>query len=1047
MEKNVGINNKRKEYKMRQMKINSSFEKDENNIDNKKTSQNINVINGIDSNLDNKNNYQNGITSDQKSKKLLSKNSTNYPIRAVKLVNNINSFEPDVGNNSYNYKNRNENNAQRDSKYESKRNFYNRNNSTNNITSKMVNSNFNNNLENVIFSNNNNIMLIDKHVSYNSERLDTRNAIKINKLKDEYIDFLQKEYEDKSKNNFKLDLNNKELLKKCNELILDNRILNEALNDKSSKLNKMIQENANMKKEYNKSMANFRNMQQKVKIYEDQLNLFKNNNANNEKIIRELKQQNEQANINLKKVKSEYEEKLKKAEEKYKNEIEENKKNLEALYNNKIQGDDKNVKNENKIKSLMEEIDLLKGKNQEILKDLQSKENTIELMYKDNQKLTNEINLKQGKLDQSYKQINDLKIIIKHKESIINAFKIKEMENERIFSNKSNSCSFVKFDNSEIINENLARLLNENEENRMKLEVLNNRLKSIDEIRKKYHNLVKDNKTMTLTSHYSFNSKNSANYSKDKLNNSFYSNSKNNKNINKNNSQDEFDLKSETYIINKDFNQTVKKPFYSSLSINTLNNNTIKNKMKNEDKLKNDKTIKTYVIDTQRDKNDQNINTHLLENDKNKMSITSDKFYPADNRNISFKGRNFYKKNENKNKRLVRQITFEGEETQKKKHKRELEEGERDELGGSEGDIDEKKLNTYRPKNLTFSGEEIIYEQNTEQIINTTEGENNEASAFYLYGIDRNDIFHTFDIKKKIWLENRKIFNLRLDDKSDSFKKDYQYEGTLLYNTLKGVYILTGENTDTLYFFNSKTNLISKLCKFNSSHNNGSIMYDDYDNCLYVLGGKNITSCEYYSFIDKKIYKLPDLNIDRANSSFIISNNKIFGFFGFSYEKEDYVKTIEYIDCNKKDRWIELENITLLKNDIFFNVESVSTMYYKQNMNKILIYSGIQGEDEDFVTEYYLIYDVKNNTMDKINKWDMNQYKYMNQKWKDYEIKDNDPKGFHFAKNSNFILLPESCVPEGYSGDDIIDILIDYKNNIHFIMQEKHKIDIYRGEI
>ena len=116
-------------------------------------------------------------------------------------------------------------------------------------------------------------------------------------------------------------------------------------------------------------------------------------------------------------------------------------------------------------------------------------------------------------------------------------------------------------------------------------------------------------------------------------------------------------------------------------------------------------------------------------------------------------------------------------------------------------------------------------------------------------------------------------------------------------------------------------------------------------------------------------------------------------------------------------------------------------------MNKILIYSGIQGEDEDFVTEYYLIYDVKKNTMDKINKWDMNQYKYMNQKWKDYEIKDNDPKGFHFAKNSNFILLPESCVPEGYSGDDIIDILIDYKNNVHFILQDNQKIDVYRGSM
>ena len=1047
MEKNVGINNKRKEYKMRQMKLNSSFEKDENNNDNKKKIQNLNVINGIGANLDNKNKYQNGITSDQKSKQFLSKNSnTNYPFRAAKLSNNINSFEPDDGNNNYNYKNGNGNNPQRDSKYESKRNFYNRNNSTNNISNKMVNSNFNNNLENVIFSNNNNIMLIDKNVSYNSERLDTRNAIKINKLKDEYIDFLQKEYEDKSKNNFKLDFSNKELLKKCNELILDNRILNEALNDKSSKLNKMTLENANMKKEYNKEMANFRNMQQKVKIYEDQLNLLKTNNTNNEKIIRELKQKIDQFNINLKKVKSEYEEKLKKAEEKYKYEIEENKKNMEALYNNKIQGEDKNIENENKIKSLEEEIDSLKEKNQELIKELQSKENTIELMYKDNQKLMNEISLKQGKLDQSYKQINDLKIIIKHKESIINTFKIKEMDNERLFSNKSNSCSFVKFDNSEIINENLARLINENEENRIKLEVLNNRLKSIDEIRKKYHNLVKDNKTMTLTSHYSFNSRNSMNYTKDKLNSSFHSNSKNNKNINRNNSQDEKDLKSETSIINKELNQTVKKPFYSSLSINTLNNNAIKSKMKNEEKLKNYKTIKTYVIDTQRDNKGQKINTTILENDKNKMSITSDKFYPVDNRNISFKGRNFYKRDENKNKRFVRQITFEGEETQKKMHKKELDIEEKDKLGASEGDIDERKIGSYRPKNFN-SGKEIIYEQNTEQIINTTEGENNESPSFYLYGIDRNDLFHIFDIKKKIWLENKKIFNLRLDDKSVSFKKDYQYEGTLLYNTLRGVYILTGENTDTLYFFNSKTNLITKICKFNSSHNNGSIMYDDYDNCLYVLGGKNITSCEYYSFLDKKIYNLPDLNIDRANSSFIISNNKIFGFFGFSYKKDDYVKTIEFIDYNKKDRWIELDNITLLKNDIFFNVESVSTMYYKQNMNKILIYSGIQGEDEDFITEYYLIYDVKNNTMDKINKWDINQYKYMNQAWKDYDIKSNDPKGFHFAKNSRFILLPENCVPEGYNGNDIIDILIDYKNNIHFIIQEKQKIDIYRGEI
>ena len=239
---------------------------------------------------------------------------------------------------------------------------------------------------------------------------------------------------------------------------------------------------------------------------------------------------------------------------------------------------------------------------------------------------------------------------------------------------------------------------------------------------------------------------------------------------------------------------------------------------------------------------------------------------------------------------------------------------------------------------------------------------------YYLYGIDRNDDFHTFNINEKKWMEIRKIYEIELDEKSDTFKKDYQYDGTLLYNNLIGLYILTGAKTDTLYYFNSLTNKITKICKFNNSHDNGSIMYDSNNNCLYVFGGKKITSCEYFSFNDKKVYKLPDLIYDRANASFIVSNNKIFGFFGFSYSKDTFAKTIEYMDYNRKDKWVELKNIQFLKDDISFDTESVSTMYYRQNQNQILIYCGIHGDEEEFVTEYYLLYDSKNNTMDKINK-------------------------------------------------------------------------------
>jgi hypothetical protein len=384
-------------------------------------------------------------------------------------------------------------------------------------------------------------------------------------------------------------------------------------------------------------------------------------------------------------------------------------------------------------------------------------------------------------------------------------------------------------------------------------------------------------------------------------------------------------------------------------------------------------------------------------------------------------------------------------------HGKELE-TEKDEVKESLREMNRKKNYTHKPKINSYSLDEQEYEKKNNENSNINDKNNEQKitkpnKEYYLYGIDRNDLFHIFNINDKRWIEAKKIAEIDLDDKSTTFRKDYQYEGTLLYNTLNGVYILTGAKTDTLYYYDSTLNKITKICRFSNSHDNGSIMYDTISNCLYVFGGKKITSCEYYSFNDKKIYKLPDLIYDRANASFIVSNNKIYGFFGFSYSKDTYSKTIEYIDYNRKDKWVELKNIQLLKDDISFDVESVSTMYYKQNQNQILIYCGIQGEDEDFVTEYYLLYDTRNNTMDKIKKWDMQQYKSMGKKWKNYNFKKSDPKGFHFAKNSRFLSLPKTGSYEGYNEREPIDIMIDYKNNIHYILQDKQKIDIYRSDL
>ena len=907
------------------------------------------------------------------------------------------------------------------------------------INKKILEKNFFRSMKNIPLSPSTNILPNDNNSQIISpEKPSPKYSNKINNVRDDYIDFLQKQFEDNLKNNPKLDTNNnKEFLKKFNDLIQDNRLLNKTLNERTNNLSKIVEENLYIKGELEKSiLINQKNMQ-KMSFYEEQLKLFKNNNDNYQKIIMELKQHNEQLNLNLVKIKNTSEENKKKSEEKYKNEIEEIKKNME----DKIQTGDKNY--EAKIKALSDEIKTLKEKNAELVKELQTKENVIKLMYKDNEKLTNQNNLNSIKISQNEKEINDLKIIIKHKENLINTLKFKDVEKEKVFFN--NSGSSLKLENSELISENITKLITDNEENKMKIEYLKDKIKAIDEIEKKYSELVKGKKNSVIVPE-----KIHVNVKKEldqRTPRERKYNNKNHKFYASVNVKEE--LKNNIRVNKKDKSGDTKKTHLAGNSLPSSNSGNIVNK--NGVKVRKNMVIKE--IKYFKDKNKSQIagetenKSVRTSNNKNKSVIVLKKTVKQNaeelgikppeglnKNNISFRGRSYYKKG------LAKQKTFDEIEN-KILNEKELEDS-KDEIEESLREMENKQFFTQRKKNINYSDDQVAFEQKDKD---KDKKENNISN--YLYGIDRNDFLHTFDISNKIWLEKKKILDLDLDGESDSFRTDYQYEGTILYNTLEGVFILTGDNTDTLYYYDSMYNSVYKICKFNNSHNNGSLMYDEDDKCLYVFGGKNINSCEYYSFYDKKIFDLPDLITDRANASFIISNNKIYGFFGFSYGKDSYANTIEYINFKKKDKWVELDNIKFLKNDIMFDIESASTMYYKQNMNKILIYSGIQGEDEDFVTEYYLIYDAKKNTMDKINKWDMNQYKYMNQKWKDYEIKDNDPKGFHFAKNSNFILLPESCVPEGYSGDDIIDILIDYKNNVHFILQDNQKIDIYRGSM
>ena len=926
------------------------------------------------------------------------------------------------------------------------------------------NMSVNNNINMSVMSNNNVNEILNDNLSYSTGPFDSKYTVKINKIKDDYIDFLQKEFEDNTKKSVKLDTNNKELLKKCDDLIHDNRILTNTLNDRTTKLNKIIQENLMVKSELDKCILNNQKNEQKLEFYEEQFNLFKSSNDNYQKIIKELKEQNDQLTLSLTEMQKKNEENLFSSEQtfkiKLKEELENTKKNMEEFYNNKSL--EQNDRNEKKLQAYMEQIKELQEKNNQLISELTNKENMLDLACKENEKLANENNLFRTQVDQYSHQIGELNTIIKHKDSIINSLKQENLLGNEKNLNKSSSCSIMKFDGSEFLNENITKLITDNEENKMKIELLNDKIKSIDEIERKYNEIM-SGKTLSLSEklafHMSMNNTSPKNVpthfnynTLHDIKNSTYQKNINNKNISKTViSPKKLQLKVGGYDVSSpDIGRyKYEKNDYNKLTKNNGNNFIVySNNINKDTKRKN-----IYEVGT-KEKAKNNVDREIKVTKKgnkmpeykkpNDISPIINKTKKVEIKTIPVKGR-YYQKAEEPNK------NFE-QNGKRVTHGKEFE-IEKDEVKESIREMNRKKNYTHKPKNFNYSLDEIEYEQkNGEQVlslahINTEKAEEekkDQQKIFYLYGIDRNDVLHIFDVNNKKWEEMKKIADIV--DKSETFKKDYQYEGTLLYNTLYGVYILTGEKTDTLYYLNSQTNSISKICKFNYCHDNGSIMYDTNSKCLYVFGGKKITSCEYYSFSDKKVYKLPDLITDRANASFIVSNNKLFGFFGFSYGKNTYAKTIEYMDYTKKDKWIELKNIQFLKDDISFDTESVSTMYFRQDPNQILIYCGIQGEEEDFVTEYYLLYDVKNNSMDKINKWNMQQYKNIGKKWKNYNFKKNDPKGFHFAKNSRFILLPKGSY-EGYNERDPIDIMIDYKNNVHYILQEKQKIDIYRSDM
>jgi hypothetical protein len=270
-----------------------------------------------------------------------------------------------------------------------------------------------------------------------------------------------------------------------------------------------------------------------------------------------------------------------------------------------------------------------------------------------------------------------------------------------------------------------------------------------------------------------------------------------------------------------------------------------------------------------------------------------------------------------------------------------------------------------------------------------------------LFNIDNNCNLIKFEIKtkkfSKILLSNNPKIKIY-----DDYKNNFIYEGSIILNTLNGIFILTGKNTDLLYYYNDQNKTIRKICKFNDCHNSGSLFLDEVNKSIIVFSGKFNKKVEYFSFENGKINNYPELNIERANATYSLINNKLYALFGFCCPMNSYTQNIEYINFQNMDSW---KIISLNSNfDIInLNIHCISNLQIN-GKNSIIIFGGIKNEGE-IIFDSFLIFDADNNLITKIL------------------VKNNQNYGCIFTKNTNFIPLDNNY------------LLIDDNNNVHFVDQ------------
>ena len=330
-----------------------------------------------------------------------------------------------------------------------------------------------------------------------------------------------------------------------------------------------------------------------------------------------------------------------------------------------------------------------------------------------------------------------------------------------------------------------------------------------------------------------------------------------------------------------------------------------------------------------------------------------------------------------------------------------------------------------------------LYHFPTNNYISDITNKNNMNNIVYQFNID-NMKFSTIQYT----LEKNSTFNL-----SYSSSTNHMYD--ILLSITNGFLIITGAKTNSMYYYNKKTNCIYNLCQLNYFHNKGALLQINNDQIM-CISGINSIDVEMYYIKDNIWLSLPKMNCSHSESSYMLYNNNIvFSFFGYDYDSNKYINDIEFLIIKNyySERLWNKINISSINNNLYYNLRNHSIFYRinKENNNSkdIFIVGGYNNYGRNNGLIQIFIETVQKNNYEF--KFDINFKKYEENKVK---IKGNNNISLDKYNNMDNIFLFSNEFYQYFDEENNLFYSYNYDNNfnIHIIDNFTLKHTIYRNK-